>query len=374
MSIGSLAKCAALGGALFAAMTCHAEPASRDITQAWSQNSAAFREDLRNEGVVGGSLYALHRGKVVGAEHYGLADHESGRAVNADTLYHWGSITKTFTAIAIMQLQERGKLRLDDPVVKYLPELSAVHNPYGSMEDVTLRHLLTHSSGFQGPTWPWRGEGEWQPFEPTQWSQIVAMLPYMQLQFEPGSKYSYSNPAFNYLGRIVEVLSGKPIEVYVDHNIFKPLGMTRSYYDITPYFMAADRSHSYFIESDGRLTDNGTEFDTGITTANGGLNAPVPDMIRYVNFLLGVGDNGHYDTVLPRAVLRDMWQPLLKTDFPEESMGTSFFVVDHAARSGGTHRFVGHTGMQQGFVAFIYFDARSETAAVMALNTIKREN
>jgi CubicO group peptidase (beta-lactamase class C family) len=365
-------KRAILAGVLLVCAAAHASQPSGKVARAWAQNSRAFQQELREEGAVGGSLYVLHRGEVVGAEHYGLEDRASGRKVDADTLYHWGSITKTFTAIAIMQLEQRGKLRLDDPVVKYLPELAAVHNPYGSMQAVTIRQLLTHSAGFQDATWPWRGEGDWQPFEPTAWSQIVAMLPYMQLKFEPGSRYSYSNPAFNFLGRIVEVLSGKPIEVYIDHNVFKPLGMTRSYFDITPYFLADDRSHSYIIESDGQLTDNGAEFDTGITTANGGLNAPVSDMVRYVEFLLGVRDTGHYETVLPREKLLGMWEPVFETDFPRESMGTSFFIVSQPAHDGGVRRFVGHTGMQQGFVSFIYIDPASDAAAVMAVNSRKR--
>jgi CubicO group peptidase (beta-lactamase class C family) len=158
-----------------------------------------------------------------------MADLEQNRRVDEDTIFHWGSVTKTLTGIAILQLRDRGLLDLDDPVVKYLPELRNVHNPYGDMGAITIRHVMTHSAGFRAGTWPW-GSGEpWQPFEPTEWEQLVAMFPYTRIEFEPGSRFSYSNPAIIFLGRIIEILAGEDYEVYVDKNIFKPLGMHRSY-------------------------------------------------------------------------------------------------------------------------------------------------
>lgn len=77
-----------------------------------------------------------------------------------------------------MQLRDRGLLKLDDPVVKYVPELRSAHNPFGDMSEITVRHLMTHSAGFRNPTWTWRdGSKDWQPFEPRGWAQLVAMMP-----------------------------------------------------------------------------------------------------------------------------------------------------------------------------------------------------
>ena len=76
-------------------------------------------------------------------------------AIDAETAYNWASITKTITAIAILQLRDRGLLSLDDPAVRYVPELRQVHNAYGPIDAITIRHLLTHSAGFRNPTWPW---------------------------------------------------------------------------------------------------------------------------------------------------------------------------------------------------------------------------
>ena len=192
----------------------------------------------------------------------------------ADTIFHWASITKTFTGIAILQLRDRGLLSLDDPAVKYLPELRQVHNPFGDMAQVTLRHLLSHSAGFRAPTWPWSEGKDWEPFEPPRYEQLQAMLPYTELLFAPGSRYSYSNPGIVFLGRIIEVLTNEDYEVYVDKNVLKPLGMHRSFFDKTPPHLLRHRSHSYFY--DGRACARPASTSTrGVTVSNGGLNAPL---------------------------------------------------------------------------------------------------
>ena len=119
----------------------------------------------------------------------GLQDRATGQPVDRDTIFHWASITKTFTGVAIMQLRDRGLFSLDDPVVKYVPELREVHNPFGDIAQVTIRQLMSHSGGFRAGTWPWGGDQPWHPFEPTRWTQLVAMMPYTELQFRPGTKY-----------------------------------------------------------------------------------------------------------------------------------------------------------------------------------------
>ena len=108
------------------------------------------------------------------------------------------------------------------------------------MDAITLRMLMSHSAGFQDPTWPYKQGKAWEPFEPTTWNQLVAMMPYQEVSFPPGSRYSYSNPGFIYLARVIEQISGDPWEVYVQKNIFNPLGMTRSYFASTPYYLAAE--------------------------------------------------------------------------------------------------------------------------------------
>jgi CubicO group peptidase (beta-lactamase class C family) len=328
--------------------------------------------EMRQAGITGASFALVRQNRVLARETFGLADVERNRPVDDDTIFHWASVTKTFTGIAIMQLRDRGKLSLDDPIVKYVPELNAVHNPYGKMSDITIRQLMSHTAGFRNPTWIWRdSEKPWQPFEPKEWSQLVAMMPYTEVLFKPGSKYSYSNPGVIYLGRVIEVITGDDYEVYIDKNIFKPLEMYRSYFDTTPYHLAAHRSNSYYVEN-GKRVPGEFDADTGITVSNGGLNSPLPDMIRYANFLAGdPARQAEYDRILKRSSLEEMWQPIMVAGDDTQgqmrattSVGLSFFIDDIGGR-----RYVGHTGTQNGFKTYLTVCPATHTASLLAFNT-----
>jgi CubicO group peptidase (beta-lactamase class C family) len=163
---------------------------------------ALYRQLTEQAGIVGSSLMFVRNGAVTVKASVGYQDLEKKRPVDEETIYHWASITKTLTGVAIMQLRDRGHFALDDPAVKYLPELRQVHNPFGDISQVTIRQLMSHSAGFRAGTWPWGGDQPWQPFEPTRWDQVVAMFPYTEILFKPGSKYSYSNPGVIFWGII----------------------------------------------------------------------------------------------------------------------------------------------------------------------------
>lgn len=338
------------------------------VPGAWQDVASGWRERLSSGGVVGASLALVHDGRLARLETFGQADLASGRAVDEETIYHWASITKTFTAVALLQLRDRGLLSLDDPVVKYVPELRDVHNPFGSMEGITLRHLLSHSAGFRGSTWPW-SEGEpWEPYEPTEWSQLVAMMPYTRILFEPGSRYSYSNPGIIFLGRVIEKVTGDVFEAHVEKNIFRPLGMESAYFDATPWHLLPHRSNHYFVRG-GTPEAGGLDFNTGITVSNGGLNASVPDMARWMGFLMGTAEEGvDADAVLARSSLEEMWRtvvPIGEGTIGRESMGLSFFLYDGAGR-----RLVGHTGTQRAFYSFFILDPDAKVAAIAAFNSV----
>src|SRR5687767_1230832 len=108
----------------------------------WSDVTAFFRDGVKREGIHGASLAFIKDGRIEAIETAGYADAAAKTPVTRETIYHWASITKTFTAVAIMQLRDQGKLTLDDPIVDYVPELALVHNPHGKMRDITIRHLL----------------------------------------------------------------------------------------------------------------------------------------------------------------------------------------------------------------------------------------
>lgn len=341
------------------------------IDPKFSTFRATYRNELKDAGIVGSSVVFLKDNKTVFEDHVGSANLEKNQPVNADTIYHWASNTKPFTGIAIMQLRDRGLLKLDDPVTKYVPEIRAVHNKFGSMDEITIRHLLTHSGGFRGGTWPWGSGKDWEPFEPTEWSQLVAMFPYTEVQFKPGSKFSYSNPAIIYLGRIIEKLSGDPYETYIDKNILRPLAMHRSYFDTTPPHLLKDRSHSYYIQS-GKRTEGRFDANTGITVANSGLNSPVSDMVKYLNFLIGdPKKRADYDLILKRSSLEEMWQPQLPT--PIDANGNRGFTTDigliYFLDRREDRTFVGHGGDQNGFISYIDFEPATRQASMIVMNT-----
>jgi CubicO group peptidase (beta-lactamase class C family) len=336
---------------------------------AWSSLVEDHRRMREEQGVVGGTLAFVAAGRIIAADYHGMADLESGRAVDESTIYHWASVTKTFTGVAVLQLRDHGVIELDDPVVRYVPELRGVHNRFGSMEDVTIRHLLSHSAGFRGPTWPWGGDQPWHPHEPTEWSQLVAMIPYTELLFEPGTRYSYSNPGIIFLGRTIEAVTGDVYEAYIDKNIFDVLGMDRSYFDTTPWHLRPDRSNNY-VQAGSRPEPQGLDFNTGITVSNGGLNAPVGDMARWIGFLSNApAARGElYDRVLSRSSLEEMWEPVVTVEEDSElgpvKMGLTFFLYDDRG-----HRVVGHTGSQKAFRSFIFFDPATGAGIMGAYNT-----
>ena len=340
-------------------------PAPFDFAAAAAEVAATFRRECEAAGVVGAGLAIVRGGELAAFAGHGLADRAGGRAVDLDTNFHWASCTKTFTAIAVMQLRDRGKLGLDQPIVELVPELRDVHNPFGPNTAITVRHLLQHAGGFRAATWPWGGDLDWHPHEPTQWSQLVAMLPYTSVQFEPGSKFAYSNPGIVFLGRAIERVTGEEYEVHMEKNVLRPLGMARAYFDRSPWHLQRFRSHSY--EGAGAAAkDLGPDFDTGVTVSNGGLNASLADMAKYLSFLLGAAPAGSdASDVLAPASLAAMWQPALPTNAAgTEHIGLGFFVQEH----GGT-RFPTHTGSQRAFVSFFYVHPASGTGACAAFNT-----
>jgi len=337
------------------------------MTEPWREAEAFYRAALARHHIEGSSLLVMREGRVASRATHGLADRDAGRPVTEDTIFHWASITKTFTGVAILQLRDRGLLSLDDPVVKYLPELRQVHNPFGDMAQVTLRHLLSHSAGFRSPTWPWSEGKDWEPFEPPRYEQLQAMLPYTELLFAPGSRWSYSNPGIVFLGRTIEVLTNEDYEVYVDKNVLRPLGMHRSFFDKAPPHLLRHRSHSYFYDATG-LREARFDFDTGVTVSNGGLNAPTGDMALYLAFLVGdPAKQGAYDEVLKRSSLEEMWQPVVAV--PDEggasvSMGLAFFLERRFGLD-----LVAHSGSQNGFLSHFFAHVPSRTAYLVAYNT-----
>ena len=190
------------------------------------------------------------------------------------------------------------------------------------------------------------------------------MMPYTELQFRPGTKYSYSNPGVIFLGRIIELFSGDDYEVYINKNIFMPLGMTRSFFDRAPYHLVDHRSHSYAGNDDG-IKEQRFDFDTGITVSNGGLNAPLGDMAKYLAFLI----DGN-ETILKRSSLDEMFTPQIRAvdgeggSGDDVQAGLSCFIERH-----GGVELIGHSGDQNGFISHLYVHRPSRSGYIVSFNT-----
>ncbi len=341
----------------------------------WSRMVDLFQSKVAEYAVGGASIALVENGKIVDRRDHGYADRATGRKVDGDTIFHWASISKTLNAITVMQMRERGQLGLNDPLTRYVPELRRMHNPFGAMDSINIGQALSHTAGFQASTWPYRTGADWEPFEPTDWEQVVAMMPYQRIEHRPGMQFGYSNPSWIYLARIVEQLSGDPWEYYVQKNIFTPLGMDRSYFGLTPPHLLKDRSQRYVASKEKgklKLDQESGEFDPGITIPNGGWNSPLADVATYIGFLThAIGGDPErariYESVLPRAALEDMWNPRIATAEAQgaDKMGLSFFIAGE-----GDSTVVGHTGGQAGFTSFMYFNPKTGRGVVAGFNTV----
>lgn len=174
------------------------------------------------------SLAVVKSGEIVYQKGFGLADGPKNIAVNPDTVFQWMSITKIATAVAIFQLHEKGALTIEDPVVKHLPFCKTLHPSPGGKQ-ITVRHLLNHSSGLANPARMFglvHLDGRPYPDQIELVEQLVAK--YRRLKFEPGTQATYSNLGYTILGAIVETITGQPHHEYVAEHIFRPLRMDNS--------------------------------------------------------------------------------------------------------------------------------------------------
>lgn len=185
------------------------------------KESAAFLATVAAEDKFSGSVLIARNGKPVFTKAYGLADKQANAANRADTKFNLGSMNKMFTAVAIAQLAEAGKLAFDDKVGKHLPDY-----PNKEVRDkVTIHHLLTHTGGL-GSYWNRKFDERRASIRTV--NDYVALFADDALLFEPGARFEYSNAGFIVLGAIIEKVSGKSYFDYVREKIYKPAGMTNS--------------------------------------------------------------------------------------------------------------------------------------------------
>ncbi len=326
-----------------------------------------YHQTLTDNNIAGSSIYLLQDGKVILSEFHGESQ-LNRKQMDDEAIYHWASITKTLTGIGIMQLRDRGFLSLGDLAIDYLPELKKIYDPNGWLNKITIQSLLNHSSGLRGATWPWKSQ-PWHPHEPQSWDQLVAMFPYSEILFEPGSKWSYSNPGIIVLGRIIEEITAEDFEYYMEKNVLRPLGMLDSYYDKAPPHLLSRVCHSYWY-ADGSYEPAIFDLNTGITVSNGGLMAPFSDMATYLNFLMGNMPVHQASLVLRRESVEEMFSETIQMDqgvpidVDYHSMGLCFFMENIYGM-----KMIGHSGFQNGFHTHMYFSLENNLAYLIGYNS-----
>ncbi len=165
-----------------------------------------------------GTVLVEKDGKLLLNQGYGSAELEWNIPNTPDAKFRLGSLTKQFTAASILLLEERGKLKVEDPISKYLPDAPA------AWSKITIYHVLTHTSGLPSFTgFPEYSSTEWKDTNP---AELVARFRDKPLDFEPGTKFSYSNSGYVLLGYLIEKVSGQTYADFLQQNIFTPLGMT----------------------------------------------------------------------------------------------------------------------------------------------------
>lgn len=217
-----------------------------------------------------GSILVARDGKAIVSRSYGIANFEDAVPNARQTKYHLASITKTFTAAAIVMLQERGKLNVQDSVCKYVAECPAAWQP------VTIHHLLTMSSGVPNFTdFP-----DWLQTRAvaSNFAETIARFKDKPLDFQPGEKYNYSNSGYVLLASIIEKLSGKTYEGFLRENIFAPLGMTNTGFDDNK-IVIKNRAIGYARE--GIRLVRAPYLSTSIVKGAGGLYSTVDDLFLW---------------------------------------------------------------------------------------------
>ncbi len=310
--------------------------------------SVAVRADAYIKSAhIQGSVLLANGGKIILAQGYGLANIELAVANKPETKFRLGSITKQFTAAAILQLQEQGKLSLGDPISKYISGSPA------AWSGVTVRHLLTHTSGIHSYTddADYPNHMREQAGAPLEFLNRFSKLP---LDFAPGTKFHYDNSGYFLLGVIIEQVSGLKYEDYLRKHIFEPLQMTDTGYD-WPSTVLRDRASGY--SKDGAGGEINADFlDMGQPYAAGSLYSTVLDLYKW--------DRALYTTkVLSAKSIEAAFTPNEYDWGPGIKYGYGWGISQVHG-----HKAVGHGGGINGFSTVIWRAIEEDAVSIVLSN------
>jgi CubicO group peptidase (beta-lactamase class C family) len=301
----------------------HAAPPSSDLA-AYTDHllATAYPPDQP-----GAAALVIKDGKVVLRKGYGMANVELGVPVGPEDVFELGSITKQFTAAAVLLLQERGKLQVEDEITKYLTD----YPTHG--ETITIENLLTHTSGIPNYT----NLPEWIPRvrEDMTLPVLIGLFKDKPLDFKPGTKWSYSNSGYIVLGALIEKVSGKTYEQFVEEEIFQKLGMSQSRYN-HPEEVVPHRAAGY--EGGGKELRNAKYLSMTQPYAAGSLISTVDDLAKWDRAL-------ETDALLTKASRDRMFTRFKLSTGKSVAYGYGWGVADFLGR-----RLIQHGGGIFGFV------------------------
>jgi D-alanyl-D-alanine carboxypeptidase len=292
------------------------------------QIDAAAEQVLAQTGVPSASVAVVEHGEIVYTHGYGKARLEPASAAEPWMRYSVGSISKQFTAAAMLLLQQQGKLSMDDPVSKYLPELTRAN-------EVTIRMLLSHTSGYQDY---WPEDYLMPPLEqPTTSQHILDVWGKKPLDFDPGTKWQYSNTNYVIAGRIVEQVSGMPLMKFLQANIFKPLDM-REVWNSDAARLGDTDAEGYIRYALGPLRPAPKE-GAGWMFAAGELAMPAYDLAQWDI------------SIMNRSLLEAQSYDQMFTSVKLKNGSDTHYALglETGARNG--HHFLEHSGEVSGFVS-----------------------
>lgn len=319
------------------------------IFQSWMQSQISY------QGWPGVSVGIVHDQELVWAKGFGYSDVQKHTAATPDTIYRIGSITKLFTACAILQLRDRGLLQLDDPVTKYLPWF----HPKERKKDaapITIRHLLTHTSGLpKDLPFPYWTDSKFPSRE-----QMREVLKDEEIVFPPETKLKYSNLGFSLLGEVIASVSGQSYEEYIQKQILKPLGMEH-----TSVFIPEDQRKILATGYGRRMPEGAREirpFENLQSIAPAGnISSCVRDLARFVSAQFLETQTGAQ--ILKPSTWRAMYRPQeLRQDW------RSGFGLGFSIRNAGPEIFVGHEGWVSGYRTRVRMNPKNKFAVIVLGN------
>ncbi|TDO84303.1 CubicO group peptidase (beta-lactamase class C family) [Flavobacterium chryseum] len=308
---------------LLAAFTVSAQDKAKQIDQLLNQ--------YNQYGLFNGSALVSENGKVIFQKGYGSANMEWDIPNKPDTKFRLGSITKQFTAFLIVKLAEEGKIKLDVPITTYLHDY-----PKEVGDKITIQNLLTHTSGIPNYTNApdFLKEKAKNPYSPADFVKTFSNLP---LEFKPGEKFAYSNSGYFLLGYIIEKITGKTYEQYLQETIFTPLKMVNSGYDHSDNVIK-NRAAGY--EKQGKKIINASYIDMSIPYAAGSLYSTVEDLYLWDQAL-------YTNKLLSEKSMESLFKPYILMG--DGGYGYGWFISEITIGTKGKVKIIEHGGGINGF-------------------------